>query len=447
MGGAEQGPVDELRRRRRPGADWAEGAGPGLGDQRVGRDPQGGRPRAFLEHGRDPVRHPARAERRRQKRRVAERRPDQPASRVGETGHRVPGSRRRLRHAEPEPAVPGKVLEFDRSDEDGRIETAERVVADVLDAGRVLGAEGLAPHRIADDDPLAAGGEPGDQRPLEVEALLGAPVVARHEASVDGADRVAGTVVADPRGEQEVGAKPAGLDPRRARPAAEAYPPGPEQIVDPDRFERHLRAGPAPLARPDQALGELARRADPERRAAALPLECEGAGGPGAVEVFEVVGVERRDRVGMKDPVALGRGQALEEPPGGGAADGPLGERAGRVEGRHKVGAERLHRGDAGGERAAGERVDAQVGVDLARREAGGRRPGVDRLDLDLLRVEGGIEGRLVPRLGRAAGGEAGYREQAEPDGQPGAPTRSGQASRRAAPASPRSSRGDRSTP
>ena len=248
VGGAEQGPVDELRRRRRPGADGAEGAGPGLGDQRVGRDRQGGRPRAILEHGRDPVRHPARGERRRQERRVAERRPDQPAGRVGEAGHRVPGRRRRLRHAEPEPAVPRKVLEFDRSDEDGRIETAERVVADVLDAGRVVGAEGLAPHRVADDDPLAAGGEPGDQCPLQIEALLGAPVVARHQASVDGADRVAGTVVSDPRGEQEVRAKPAGLDPGRAHPAAGAHPPGPEQVVDPDRLERHRRAGSVLLA-------------------------------------------------------------------------------------------------------------------------------------------------------------------------------------------------------
>src|SRR5207244_3069101 len=75
------------------------------------------------------------------------------------------------RRADREPAVPRKVLQLDRPDEDRGGQTGLRVVRDVLHALRILRAERLTPQRVADGHALAPAREQGDEAALEVRAL------------------------------------------------------------------------------------------------------------------------------------------------------------------------------------------------------------------------------------------------------------------------------------
>src|SRR6202040_1277945 len=85
--------------------------------------------------------------------------------------------------AERERAVPGKILELRGAHEHRRGEAVDGVEADVLDPGRVLGADGLALDGIAGDDLAAAGRQRGDEVALEVDALGKTVELAGGEAS------------------------------------------------------------------------------------------------------------------------------------------------------------------------------------------------------------------------------------------------------------------------
>src|SRR5437867_2106776 len=99
---------------------------------------------------------------------VAQARPEQTPGRIREAGDRIPGRGRPLGHADREPAVPGEVLELHRPEEDRGIEARERIARDVLDTGRVVVVQHLAPHGVARHDALATATDAADQRPLEV---------------------------------------------------------------------------------------------------------------------------------------------------------------------------------------------------------------------------------------------------------------------------------------
>ena len=142
--------IGDFRRSDRPLADVLEHAAARLGAERIGRhlDAAGlaDRPRHL---GLNAVGHPTRIEREWDHRRIANRRPHQPTGGIGESGNRVPSGSRWIAHAKVQLAVPRIVLELDRTDEERRIEPAERVEGDVLDAGRIGIVEVFPPRHIA----------------------------------------------------------------------------------------------------------------------------------------------------------------------------------------------------------------------------------------------------------------------------------------------------------
>src|SRR5262245_55781076 len=89
-----------------------------------------------------------------------------------------------------------------------------------------------------------------------------------------------------------------------------------------------------------------------------------------------------------------------------------------RVEHERDGAAERFDVADVLGRRPARERIDAEVGLQLALLEAARGRRRVHHLQRDLLRIEGRVEGDLVARVGRAGRGEP----EAERGDRPGEP-------------------------
>ena len=136
------------------------------------------------------------------------------------------------------------------------------------------------------------------------------------------------------------------------------------------------------------------------------------------VEVLEKVAVEGCDRIRVRHETrgsaqrASGAVQCLAAALAGAA------RRRGRVHGDDDGGAQRLDGADVGRQSAAPERIRAEIGVERARPELGGGEARLQRLDADLLRVERGIEGQLVARLGGHAEEES---EGAEQRGKPAA--------------------------
>src|SRR4029077_20615781 len=86
----------------------------------------------------DAVEHPAGLIGRRNQREITHGKPHQPPELIVHAADRVPGGFRPLIDAERQPAVPGKVLQLDRTDEYWRREAFDSVESDVFDSGREL---------------------------------------------------------------------------------------------------------------------------------------------------------------------------------------------------------------------------------------------------------------------------------------------------------------------
>src|SRR2546430_7700580 len=82
---------------------------------------------------------------------IAHGKPHQPPELIVHAADRVPGGFRPRIDAERQPAVPGKVLQLDRTDEYWRREAFDSVESDVFDSSRELGVEIFALHRVAGD--------------------------------------------------------------------------------------------------------------------------------------------------------------------------------------------------------------------------------------------------------------------------------------------------------
>src|SRR4029077_444904 len=120
--------------------------------------------------------------------RIADRGPQQSPEPVLETTDRVP---RRLRaHIDPElqPAVPRKVLELHRANEDRRIEAFDRIETDVLDPVGEFGIEILPLDGVAGDALATSTGERRDELALQVHALDRIAIIPDLEALRDGRD-------------------------------------------------------------------------------------------------------------------------------------------------------------------------------------------------------------------------------------------------------------------
>src|SRR5207302_9654686 len=209
-----------------------------------------------------PVGNPAATVRRREQRRVAERRPDETSGVVPEARDRIPCRRRPRRDTDAEPPVPRKVFQLDGPEEDRRAEAGLRVPADVLHALRVVAVDRLALDPVADGDALAAAREEGDQAALEVDSLLRAREADPLQACERLLDRATPARVGHATRVDEVSLAPARLPPRRPHPAVELRRLLRREVTELDLFESRVPlAGGRPRARAAEELREPARGA------------------------------------------------------------------------------------------------------------------------------------------------------------------------------------------
>ena len=299
-------PVLNLRHRTLAGTDRSDPPSPRLRRQRVGRNANGLAGLLLVARTNfRAVENPAAVVRNGQERVVADRRPGQPADRVGEARDRIPGRRCRRVDSDPQPAVPGKILELDGPQEHRRIESGLRVECDVLDAVGKLVAVELAPQPVADHSLLAVFSQGRDQLALEIDPLGLVPELRMGETRVDGLGVLARARLAEGGcvAEQVVGLEPALLDPRRRRPsyanAGRAHQIFRRDLVEAqipiDRVQAHIRrqrnAGRIAVndQRPPRRIG---RRQCGHHRCEPHPRD--------AVDVAHIVGVIGRDRIAMK---------------------------------------------------------------------------------------------------------------------------------------------------
>jgi hypothetical protein len=304
----QQHAVGHLRRRRRAAPDGLERA------RRVGEHGVGGDLgfRRLDGEGLDAIRKPRAASRRRHQRGITDRGPHQASGLIGKAGHRVPRGLSARRRADGEPAVPGKVLQLDRPDEDRGGQTGLRVVRDVLHALRILRAERLTPQRVADGHALAPAREQGDEAALELQALEGILVRAAGAAGVSVLSGAARRGIAQSVGVDEIRLVPAFLHPRRCGAIGQAR-------GEVDLLQRRIRLAGRGLEPPrsGEDASEPSRRSDPGR-----PGGGSLHSGPrrfDQIEVCEEIVVVGRDRVRMGDELGR-RGEALLYLRGGGTA-------------------------------------------------------------------------------------------------------------------------------
>ena len=269
-----------------------------------------GAPEPCTEIGRTRLAIQSRRARRRQVRGIPHRRPEETARLVGEAAHRVPRAARLGLHSEVEPAVPRKVLELDRAQEDGRAEPGLGVVGDVLHAVGVLGAVRLSLQRVPEGHARAALGEERHQPALGAHPLHGPGQVAAGPAGQHLVDLSPHRRVADRALQQQIAVEPALLHPRRPRPAVES-----RDVVRTSRSRNGISSSTAsasasttltPDARSASASLPFARtRGAPPGPVVIEPL----ASGAGEIDVADVVAVIRRHRVRVDDRVGLGPGE------------------------------------------------------------------------------------------------------------------------------------------
>ncbi len=208
-------PVDHARAGPPPGPDLPENAGARAQGEGVLGYLQGRCSELDRGDGHS-VRNPAGAVGGREEGRVAQREPEEPAGRIGEAGHGVPGGRGTVRHADRQPAVPREVLELDRSREDRGAEARLRVVRGVLDAARVVDVHRLGSDRVTGDGALAPRAQRRDQLALERQLLRLRGDLAGREPLVEGVGPPPGRRIAGALAEDQVGVAPAHLERRRA---------------------------------------------------------------------------------------------------------------------------------------------------------------------------------------------------------------------------------------
>src|SRR5262249_28009618 len=187
--------------------------------------------------------HPARLVRRWQQGRVADGKIHEAAERIGHAADGIPSGGGMGIDAEREPAVPGEILELHRADENRRLKTGERVVADVLDAGGEFDVDVFALDRVAGDDLAAGGGEQGDKLGLQMDALDEEGVITALEGLPIGLN--APVRLARAIGEETRGVKPAGSHPRRREPAIHGEHGGRHQLGRVDFGDLHIPIGVA----------------------------------------------------------------------------------------------------------------------------------------------------------------------------------------------------------
>ncbi len=280
------------------------------------------------------------------------------------------------------------------------MKSRNRVVADVLDARRVFGADVFALHGVAGDHRATSGRERGHEVALQIDARRKTVNIAGRELREIRCDALLPLRIRDGVSQQALGLKPTVSQPGRSDPAIDRHGRGRDEArrTDLDDLGIPVAIARRPLGA-DEVLGRAAARLDfqasIECRAIARRMQKARLGGGGEIGVIEIIAVQRGDRIGMEDESASAARHFMDDGFDKCARRGRVGCEAGLWIGAHdNKGAERLDRADE--VRPVGRREVADIGLDLVVAQQSGSPRGRQRPDLDLVRIIGGIDRHLM---------------------------------------------------
>src|SRR5262249_14390108 len=197
-------------------------------------------------------------------------------------------------------------------------------------------------------------------------------------------------------GQETLGVEPAGSHPWRREPTVHgehrgSYELGRVDLVD---LGIPIRIAGGPIR---MALCKAAARRDLEVADWRFADREARHGGGREVGVMKIIAVERRDRIGMRNEIALRRKGTHDRPDEGAGGSVVARMRGAWVDGHDDERAERFDGVQIDRWRARKAQARAEIGLDLAVAQWLRRLLGSERLDFDLVGIKRGIDWKLVP--------------------------------------------------